>query len=143
VADPIDVAPGVRVPAPAIEVRAVRSSGPGGQNVNKVASKIELHVDLDQVVGLSSPARDRMVLLPGVRFDADGRLLVTSQRFRDQPANLADARDKVRELLAHALVRPKPRRPTRASKASRERRLQAKRRSADAKRNRGRVRDAD
>ena len=142
-ADPIEVASGILVPASAIEVRAVRSSGPGGQNVNKVASKIEMHVDLDDVVGLTPHARERIALLPGVRFDAEGRLLVTSQRFRDQPANLADARDKVRELLSHALVRPKSRRPTRATKASRERRLQAKRRSADAKKARGRVRDAD
>ncbi len=142
-ADPIEVAPGVRVPAPAIEVRAVRSSGPGGQNVNKVASKIEMHVDLVDVVGLTAQARERLALLPGARFDAEGRLLVTSQRFRDQPANLADARDKVRELLSRALARPKSRRRTRATKASRERRLQAKRRSADTKKARGRVRDAD
>lgn len=139
--DPIRVAPGVTVPAAAIEARAVRSSGPGGQNVNKVASKIVLRVDLSKVEGLSLDARERLHALVSSRLDALGRLLVTSQRFRDQPKNLEDARQKVRALVARALARPKKRRASRPSAASRRRRLEGKRRSSEKKRLRHAVRE--
>jgi ribosome-associated protein len=82
-AEPIRIAKGILVPEAALEWRAVRSSGPGGQNVNKVASKVELRVDLGAVTGLSGPARARLRALAAGRLDADGRLLVTSQRTRD------------------------------------------------------------
>jgi ribosome-associated protein len=133
VPEPIEVA-GVLVPGSAIEMRAVRSSGPGGQNVNKVASKVELRVDLEAIQGLAPDARERLHALAAPRKDALGRLLVTSQRFRDQPRNLEDARAKVRALVAQALVPPRPRRKTRASAASRARRLDSKRREAEKKR---------
>jgi ribosome-associated protein len=141
--DPIAVAPGVTVPASAIEVTAVRSSGPGGQNVNKVSSKIELRVDLGRVVGLREDARARLVALAAGRLDGRGRLLVTSQRTRDQPRNLEDAREKARALIARSLVAPKRRRPTRASASARERRLEGKRRDARIKSGRGRVGSED
>ena len=112
-AEAIRVAPGVVVPAAAIGVQATRSSGPGGQNVNKVASKIELRVDLDRVEGLSEDARARLVSLAAGRLDAEGRLLVTSQRTRDQHRNLEDAREKVRAVVLRALVRPRTRRQRR------------------------------
>jgi ribosome-associated protein len=131
---PIDVSPGVIVPAAALELRAVRSSGPGGQNVNKVASKVELRVDLRRVTGLASDAAARLHALAAARLDAEGRLVVTSQRFRDQPRNLEDARRKLRDLIARALLRPKQRRPTRAPAAVRARRLSDKRRTAEKKR---------
>ena len=95
-----------------MEVSAVRSSGPGGQNVNKVASKIELRVDLARVVGLPEAARERLRALAARRLDARGFLVVTSQRTRDQHRNLDDAREKVRALLARCLVAPRKRRPT-------------------------------
>jgi ribosome-associated protein len=135
-ADEIAVTPAVRVPAAAIRWRAVRSSGPGGQHVNKVASKVELRVDLAGIEGLTADARARLERL--VRRDADGLWLVTSQRSRDQSRNLADARDKVRELVARALVPPRPRRPTRATSASREQRLRRKKRQGAIKKGRGR-----
>ena len=141
--EPIAVAPGVTVPADAIAVRAVRSSGPGGQNVNKVASKIELRVDLARVAGLSGDARARLRALAAGRLDARGFLVVTSQRTRDQPRNLEDARHKVRSLVARSLVAPRRRRPTRATAAARERRLLAKRRDAKVKVGRRAVRDQD
>lgn len=134
--DPLPVAPGVTVPAAAIEASASRASGPGGQNVNKVASKILLRVDLGLVEGLGDDARARLRSFAGARLDADGRLLVGSQRFRDQPRNLEDARAKLRGLLLRALQPPKPRRATRASTASREKRLAGKRRDALKKRQR-------
>ena len=130
----IQVAEGVVVPESAVSVRAVRSSGPGGQNVNKVASKVELRVDLDRIQGLDARARERMQTLAAPRLAAGGRLLVTSQRTRDQSANLEDARDKVRALVARALVVPRERRPTRASAGARERRLLAKKHRARVKR---------
>src|SRR5262245_31253455 len=127
-AEPIQVAPGVVVPAAALSVRAVRSSGPGGQNVNKVASKVELRVDLGAVSGLDEGARARLLALARPRLDAEGLLLVTSQRTRDQPRNLEDAREKVRQLVARALHAPRRRRATRPSAGARERRLAGKRR---------------
>ena len=128
----------VRVPAGALRVRAVRASGPGGQNVNKVATKIDLRVDLDRVEGLSDAARSRLQTLARHRMDADGRLVVTSQATRNQARNLEDAREKIRELIAAALLRPRPRTATRPSVAARERRLGAKRSRSGVKRLRAR-----
>jgi ribosome-associated protein len=137
-AERIDVAPGVVVPAAAITVRAVRASGPGGQNVNKVASKAVLRVDLSAIQGLSDDARRRLDGLAAARLDAFGWLLVTSQLTRDQGRNLEDAREKVRVLVARALVRPRPRRPTRVPRGADEKRLrQKKARSASKQFRRG------
>ena len=135
-AEPIDVFPSVRVPADAIEVRAVRASGPGGQNVNKVSSKIELRVDLSRVEGLTGDARGRLRSLCAGRLDAQGKLLLTSQRTRDQPKNLADARDKVRALIAQAMIRPITRRKTRPTRGSVKRRIEQKKHDARTKQQR-------
>jgi ribosome-associated protein len=125
--EPIRIAKGVLVPESGIEWRATRSSGPGGQNVNKVASKVELRVRLDSVSGLSAPARARLAAFAAGRLDADGRLLVTSQRTRDQLRNLEDARDKVKKLVERSLKAPRPRRLTQPGPGAIERRLKAKR----------------
>jgi ribosome-associated protein len=136
VAEAIVVARGVVIPAAAIVVRATRSSGPGGQNVNKVSSRIELRIALDRVQGLDAAARARLEALTAGRRDAEGNLLLTSQQSRDQHRNLEIARDKARALVARALAAPRIRRPTRATSGARERRLQDKRRAAAVKRGR-------
>ena len=136
---PLVVSLGLVLPGRLLSWRSVRSSGPGGQNVNKVASKVELRVDLARILGLDEAARVRLTVLCAPRLDAEGRLVVVSQKTRDQSRNLADARDKLRALVARSLVRPKSRRPTRPSAPSRERRLHEKRRAKLRKQTRSRA----
>ncbi|MBI4270355.1 MAG: aminoacyl-tRNA hydrolase [Candidatus Rokubacteria bacterium] len=133
---PIHVTDTVRVPAMALTVRASRAAGPGGQRVNKVATRVELRVDVGAIEGLSGAARARLRALAGRRLDAEGRLRVTSQATRDQARNVEDARGKVRALVAAALVEPRRRHPTRPSARSVEARLSAKKRRGALKRGR-------
>jgi ribosome-associated protein len=134
--DPILVGPSVLVPAEAIAVKAVRSGGPGGQNVNKVASKVELRISLEAIEGLAPDALERLRHAVRNRLDADGRWMITSEKTRDQAKNLEDARAKAAHAIAEALVAPIPRRPTRPTKGSKTRRLDGKRKAGEKKRQR-------
>jgi ribosome-associated protein len=141
--DPILVTGTVRIPPSALSVRAVRSSGPGGQNVNKVATKVELRVALDAVEGLSDAARARLRALARPRLDADGRLVVTSQVTRSQARNLEDARARVADLVRAALAAPRRRVKTAPSAGAERRRRAGKERRAAVKRWRARPGEAD
>lgn len=119
------------VPEAALETKAVRASGPGGQHVNKTASKIQMRVDLDRIVGFLPDELPRVREFLKSRLDAEGRLLVMSQDSRDQMRNRDDCAAKVAELLRAAIVRPKLRRPTRPTRASKDRRIESKRRRSE------------
>ena len=131
--DPLVINDVLTIPASDLEWSAVRASGPGGQNVNKVASKVELRFDLAHSVILDEGTKVRLRALAATRLDAQGRLLIVSQLTRDQSRNLEDARDKLRDLVLRALVRPRPRKPTRPSRAAKARRMNDKRKQSDKK----------
>jgi len=131
--------PQLVLPAAELSWCAVRASGPGGQNVNKVATKVELRFDLEGSAVLPEAVRARLRSIARNRLDAEGRILIASQLTRSQERNLEDAREKLAELVRRALVPPRRRRPTRPSRGAKERRLAEKRKQADKKRVRGKV----
>lgn len=104
----------------------VRASGPGGQNVNKVASAVQLRFDVRRSPSLPNDVAIRLMRLAGSRLTTDGVLVITAQRFRTQERNRADARERLIALIQEAAVRPTPRRPTRPTLASKKRRVDAK-----------------
>ena len=115
----------------------VRASGPGGQNVNKLATAVQLRFDVRHSPSLPPDVRARLVRLAGSRLTQDGVLVIMAQRHRTQERNREDARERLFELIRQAAVRPKPRRPTRPTLASRERRIEGKKCRAGVKRLRG------
>jgi ribosome-associated protein len=116
-----------------IEESFVRSSGPGGQNVNKLSTAVQLRFDVRHSPSLPGDVRERLVRLAGSRMTNDGVLVIMAQRHRTQPRNREDALDRLIELIRQAAVRPVKRRPTKPTKASRERRIEGKKRRADTK----------
>jgi ribosome-associated protein len=136
------VTPGIVIREDELDERFVRASGPGGQNVNKVATAVELRFD----VGSSSLARDvksRLIALGGKRMTSEGVLLIDSREHRGQAQNRAAARQRLVELVRRAAARPKPRKKTRPTRAARERRVVAKIRRARIKAGRVRVRNEE
>jgi ribosome-associated protein len=124
----------VRIPPEAIDWQFARSSGPGGQHVNRTSSKAMLRFDVARSPHLPDDVRRRMLARRGVGLTADGLLVITSQRHRDQPRNVADCLEKLAAVVAAALVAPKRRRPTRTPRAAVARRLETKRRRSATKR---------
>jgi ribosome-associated protein len=139
VLEPLVIREDVVIPPGDLSWSAVRSSGPGGQNVNKVSSKVELRFDLAGTQALDEGARGRLAALAKSRVDREGKILLTCEETRDQSRNLARALEKLAELVAQALVVPKKRRATRPSRGAVQRRLDEKKRTGERKRTRGSV----
>lgn len=133
----------VIIPAGDLSYTNVTSSGPGGQNVNKVATKVDLRFDLEGTQVLDERTKARVRTLAGSRLDADGRVVIVSQKTRKLGRNLEDARERLVELIRAALRRPKTRRPTKPSRGAQRRRLEAKQRVSEKKQGRRRVRHDD
>lgn len=134
--DDLTVTDRIRIPAGELTLSFMRSSGPGGQNVNKVNSKVRLRWSVAASISLPDDVKQRFLTRYHRRITSTGDLLITSQRYRDQAKNVIDCREKLRELIVAVVPPPKPRRKTRPTRASRERRLNEKRKRTSRKQSR-------
>jgi ribosome-associated protein len=137
----IQVTPSIIIPESELSERFVRASGPGGQNVNKVSTAVELRFDPSQSTVIPADVRERLRALAGSRMTADGVLVIDARRHRTQAQNREDARERLADLVRQALVKPRRRRKTKPGKAAVERRIETKKRRSDTKRGRGRIGD--
>ena len=128
------VAVGVEIPDSELSLSFVRAAGPGGQNVNKVATAAQLRFDLERSASLTSGVKARLRTLSGRRLTADGTILIVARNHRTQEHNRREAQRRLIELIRRALVAPKPRKPSSPPRAARERRLEGKRRVRTTKR---------
>lgn len=134
----LDVTPQIRIACSEFDWGVARSSGPGGQNVNKVNSKVTLRWPLLTSAALPSDVRARFVAAYKRRMTTEGDLVLSSERFRDQPKNVTDCLEKLRALLLTVAVAPKPRRVSKPTKASKRRRVEAKKQRTEVKQRRQR-----
>lgn len=130
----------ISIPDAEFSIDFARSGGPGGQNVNKVASKVELRWTPAESAALSADDRAWLLAKLGGKLTTDGELIITSEKTRDQLVNRADATEKLVALVRAALVRPKPRKKTKPSRGAKERRLGEKKRRGEIKATRGKHR---
>ena len=139
----LEVTPELTIEESELEERFVRASGPGGQNVNKVSTAVELRFDVANSPKLSPDVRERLIALAGTRMTSDGVLLIDARRHRTQAQNREDARLRLVEFIRQALVKPKRRRKTKPTRGAVEQRVQSKKKRAQTKQRRGRVTDSD
>jgi ribosome-associated protein len=132
----LEISPTLAIPDEELVERFVRSAGPGGQNVNKVATAVELRFDIAHSPSLPEPVRARLLARRDRRLTDEGVLVINAQRFRTQDRNREDAKERLAAFIAAGLVAPKPRIATRPTRASKERRLGAKRERGTIKRGR-------
>jgi ribosome-associated protein len=130
----LQITPTLAIDESELEERFVRASGHGGQNVNKVATAVQLRFDVERSAALNDEIRGRLRALAGSRLTSDGVLVIDARTFRTQAENREAARDRLIDLIRRALVRPKRRRKTRPSAASKERRLTSKKSRSETKR---------
>jgi ribosome-associated protein len=128
------ITPALTIDDDALEERFIRASGPGGQNVNKVSTAVELRFDMRQCEEIPERARARLERLAGTRMTDEGVIIIKADRFRTQERNRADARERLIDLIQRALIEPKRRIATKPTRSSRERRLRAKTQRSDVKR---------
>ncbi len=132
----LQITPGLEIPDSELSITFVRASGPGGQNVNKVATAAQLRFDLAGSPSLGPGVKARMRPLSGRRLSEDGALLIIARNHRTQEGNRREALERLADLIRQALVPPKPRKATRPTRASKERRLDSKARRQRTKRGR-------
>ena len=137
----IAVTDGISIGDEELQESFVLASGPGGQNVNKVSSAVQLRFDVARSPSLDEAVRARLIALAGQRLTKDGILVLSARAHRSQERNRADALERLVELIRRAAVPPKPRRATKPSKAVKRRRLESKKFRSNIKRTRGPVRD--
>jgi ribosome-associated protein len=140
---PVAVSRSLEIPDELLMLRMVRASGPGGQNVNKVSNAVELRFDAAGWDALPAAARPRLRRIAGRRMTDDGIIVIDAQRFRSLEQNRADAIERLVAMIRESLVEPKPRRPTKPTRASKERRLAGKSRDSRTKQLRTRVHGED